>query len=130
MPTKDIACRTCGALILRSREGSWYYVDARGKRVRVGHDAAVPCQSPGKLVYGKKRVAAEALANLRSGGTIESGRVYWCGACRGYHITSQGLTRQGRHGSATGTLVGDPALRRHLRRLGREASETRLESPP
>jgi hypothetical protein len=113
----------CGAPIVRTREGSWHHVNAQGRRVRVGHDAAPPCRSPGKQVYKKKRDAAEALANLRAVDAIESGHVYWCGACKGYHLTSQALTRRGRHGSATGTLVGDPVLRQHLERLGRQARE-------
>jgi hypothetical protein len=53
----------------------------------------------------------------RSTGNIEHGRIYYCNACGGHHITSQELKRNKRHGKATGTLAENRQLHEVFRRL-------------
>lgn len=117
-------CGKCGLAIRRNRQGTWIHVDPSGKRLQgVGHGATGPCRTPDKRVYPSRKAAAIELESLRQGGVIATGRPYFCAACKGWHITSASTTRTGRRGAAHGSLVGDPVLREHLNRLGREQRE-------
>ncbi len=75
------------------------------------------CRTPGKRLYKTQSDARFALRNQRSTGNIEQGRVYFCNACRGYHITSQERKRNDSHGKATGTLADNRQLHEVFRRL-------------
>ena len=119
-------CRKCAGRIRRNRQGTWVHIEDDGRRMSgVGHGAVGPCRTPGKRVYPNKREAAVELESLRHAEVFEEGQVYYCGSCKGYHLTSQPLTRSGRHGAATGSLSTHPALREHLNRLGQEYRASR-----
>lgn len=78
------------------------------------------CNTPGKQVFKKREDAALALQNLRHIGSVYQGRIYFCRPCKGFHVTSQDLKWNNRHGYATGTLSTDPHLREVLQRLQKE----------
>ena len=73
-----------------------------------GHDGE-PCPTPEKRAYDTKDAAAYALRNTP---VIERGLIYRCNRrrCGKWHVTSQELTRNGRHGKAAGTLAGNARL--------------------
>jgi hypothetical protein len=124
-PNAVPTCKTCGQPIVHEKStGNWFHIDDRGHRLRhQGHPAKGPCRTPGKKRYKTAREAAKELDGYRKGGVILDGRVYYCSACRRYHITSQSVSRTGKRGRATGTLVHDPKLREYLELLGREERE-------
>lgn len=118
-------CMTCDQPVVHDRRtGSWFHLDSQGHRLRhQGHPAKGPCRTPGKKRYRTAREAAKDLDGYRSGGVMEGGRPYYCGACRSYHVTSQSLRPNGKKGRASGTLVHDPKLRQYLEELGRQQRE-------
>lgn len=114
-------CGKCGLAIRRNHHGTWIHVDPAGRRLHgLGHGASGPCRTPDKRVYPSRRAAATELESFRQGLIFTTGRPYHCAPCKGWHITSAPTTRTGRRGAAHGSLVGNPVLRDHLNRLGRE----------